>query len=212
MKIAKPSRREIMERCITGGLIAGSGALSQTQLLAFWEDAEKQAMKPTAADVLGPFFRKGAPNLRTLRGPKDPGFPLLVSGRVVNVKGQLVEGATVDFWHADHAGRYDTRGYKFRTKVTPDAKGDYAVETVMPGHYGDRPAQHIHYLIAAPGHKSLITQAYFATDPFFEGDPVKNWNKRNLAANRELIMPVKLFEGPAAPRAEIRFDIVLEKA
>ena len=47
----------------------------------------------------------------------------------------------------------------------------------MPGHYADRPAQHIHYLIAAPGHKTLITQAYFATDPFFEGNPEKNWKK-----------------------------------
>ena len=207
-----PSRREMIERCIAAGWLAGSGALSHNRLLAAWEEAEQQAVKPTAADVLGPFFRKGAPDLRTLRNPGDPGFPLLVSGRVLNTKGQLVEGAAVDLWHADHAGRYDTRGYKFRTKITPDAKGDYAVETIFPGHYSDRPAQHIHYLITAPGHKPLITQAYFATDPFFEGDPVKNWNKRGIAAHRELILPVKLFEGPAAPRAEIRFDIVLEKA
>ncbi len=41
---------------------------------------------------------------------------------------------------------------------------------------------------------------------------MKNWNKRGIAASRNLILPVKLFEGPAAPRAEIRFDIVLEKA
>jgi protocatechuate 3,4-dioxygenase beta subunit len=80
-----------------------------------------------------------------------------------------------------------------------------------------RPAQHIHYLIAAPGHKTLITQAYFATDPFFEGNPEKNWHKRNIAEHKELVMPVKLFEGGigagAEPaHAEIIFDIVLEKA
>jgi protocatechuate 3,4-dioxygenase beta subunit len=212
MKLETPSRREMMERCIAAGWLASASTLSHTRLLAAWEEAEQQAAKPTPADVLGPFFRKGAPNQRTLRQAGEPGFPLLVSGRVVNSQGQLVEGAAVDLWHADHAGRYDTRGYKFRTKVTPDAKGDYTVETILPGHYSDRPAQHIHYLISAPGHKPLITQAYFATDPFFEGDPVKNWNKRGIAANRDLILPVKLFEGPAAPRAEIRFDIVLEKA
>lgn len=212
MKNLKPNRREMLERCITGGLLVGGAAVSQRQLLGFWEQAEAAAHKPTSAEVLGPFFRKGAPNMKTLRGAGDPGFPLQVVGKVLNTKGQLVAGATVDFWHADHAGRYDTKGYKFRTKVTPDGKGEYNVDTIFPGHYEDRPAQHIHYLIAAPGHKTLITQAYFATDPFFEGDPAKNWNKRGIAHNRELVLPVKLFEGPAAPRAEIRFDIVLEKA
>jgi protocatechuate 3,4-dioxygenase beta subunit len=86
----------------------------------------------------------------------------------------------------------------------------------MPGHYADRPAQHIHYLITAPGHKSLITQAYFATDPFFEGNPDKNWKKNGIAESKELILPVRLYEGGATaadpPRAEITFDIILERA
>ena len=81
----------------------------------------------------------------------------------------------------------------------------------MPGHYSDRPAQHIHYLIAAPGHKTLITQVYFATDPWFEGDVDKNYNKRNLVGNRELVRPVTLYEEGAA-HAMVGFDIILEKA
>jgi len=129
----------------------------------------------------------------------------------------LLEGAKVDVWHADHTGRYDTRGYKYRARLSPDGKGAYHVETVMPGHYADRPAQHIHYLISAPGHKTLVTQAYFATDPYYEGDPDKNWQKGHIAAHRELILPVKLFEGGSGPgaepaHAEIAFDLILEKA
>jgi protocatechuate 3,4-dioxygenase beta subunit len=85
------------------------------------------------------------------------------------------------------------------------------VETIMPGHYDDRPAQHIHYLISAPGHKTLVTQVYFATDPFFEGDPDKNYKKRGIAENRELVRPVTLYE-TGTPRAAVNFDIVLEKA
>ena len=80
----------------------------------------------------------------------------------------------------------------------------------FPGHYDDRPAQHIHYLISAPGHKTLITQAYFATDPFFEGDADKNFKKRGIVSNRELIRPVTLIEAPGQPRASIQFDICLE--
>lgn len=208
----KLGRRQMLELCISRGCLTAGAVMSQTQLLAFWQQAEAQMHKPTSVEVLGPFFRKGAPDNRVLRAPGDPGFPLKVSGKVMNTRGQWIEGAKVDLWHADHAGLYDTRGYKYRTKVSPDAKGEYAVETVMPGHYPDRPAQHIHYLITAPGHKSLITQAYFATDPFFEGNPEKNWHKRGIADNKDLIMPVKLFEGPGAARAEIIFDIVMEKA
>ncbi len=214
---AKLNRRQMLELCISRGVLMGSvgTAMSQTQLLAFWQQTEAQSLKPTSAEVLGPFFRKGAPDQRVLRAPGDPGFPLKVTGRVRNTVGQLVEGAKVDLWHADHGGRYDTRGYRYRTKISPDAKGEYGVDTVMPGHYPDRPAQHIHYLITAPGHKTLITQAYFATDPFFEGNPEKNWNKRGIADNKELVLPVRLFEGGSGPNepahAEVTFDIVLEK-
>jgi len=218
MSRAKPNRRQMLELCISRGLlVAGAAATPQPRLLAFWQQTEQQAQQPTSPDVLGPFFRKGAPDNRILRAPGDPGFPLKVVGRVINTKGQLVEGAKVDLWHADHTGRYDTRGYRYRARISPDAKGGYTVETVMPGHYADRPAQHIHYLIAAPGHKTLVTQAYFATDPFFEGNPEKNWHKKGIAAHKELVMPVKLFEGGIGtgaepPHAEIVFDIVLEKA
>jgi len=214
----KPNRRQMLELCISRGFLIGGTAavLPQTRLLAFWEQTEAQSHKPTSPEVLGPFFRKGAPDQRVLRAPGDPGFPLKVTGRVMTTNGQLVEGAKVDVWHADHSGRYDTKGYRYRAKISPDAKGGYGMDTVMPGHYPDRPAQHIHYLITAPGHKTLITQAYFATDPFFEGDPDKNWNKRGIAGHKDLVLPVKLFEGGASasepPHAEITFDIVLEKA
>jgi protocatechuate 3,4-dioxygenase beta subunit len=218
----RPNRRQMLEVCISRGFLTAAGTAlaltSQNRLLAAFEAAEEQAnLKPTAAEVLGPFFRKGAPNQKVLRAAGDPGFPLKVTGRVLNTSGKVVEGAKVDLWHADHGGRYDTRGYRYRAQVTPDAKGEYGVDTVMPGHYPDRPAQHIHYLIAAPGHKSLITQAYFATDPYFDGNPEKNWKKGGIAGNKELVLPVRLFEGGTGPNqpgahAEITFDIILEKA
>ena len=96
----------MLEICISlGFLVAGSAAVSQAHLLAFWQQTEEQAHQPTSPEVLGPFFRKGAPDNRVLRAPGDPGFPLKVAGRVTNTKGQLVEGAKIDLWHADHSGR-----------------------------------------------------------------------------------------------------------
>ena len=206
------TRRQALESCISRGLLISGVAMSQTKLFAAWQAAEAAAQKPTAREVLGPFYKKGAPNMKQLRPAGDPGFPLTVAGKVVNTKGQLVEGVKIDIWHSDHHGRYDLVGFKYRSQLTADEKGLYSVETILPGPYDDRPAQHIHYLIAAPGHKTLVTQAYFATDPFFEGDPDKKFGKRNIVHNRELVRPVSLYEGPGAPRAAISFDICLETA
>lgn len=204
-------RRAFLENCIGKGLLVAAAPMSGSKLFSLWAQTEQQALKPTSAEVLGPFFMKGAPNESKLHKPGQPGFPLKVVGKVLNTRGEKVAGATVDLWHADHAGFYDTKGYKYRAKLQIGEKSEYVVDTIMPGHYGDRPAQHIHYMISAPGHKPLITQAYFATDPFFEGDPEKNFNKRGIAANRELVRPVKLFE-QGDVHAEITFDIILEKA
>lgn len=214
---AKPNRRQMLELCISRGfLAAGAGATSQSQLLAFWQKTEEQSRVATPFEDLGPFFRKGAPDKRVLREPGDAGFPLKVTGHVMNTKSQLAEGAKVNFWHADHSGHYDTRGYKYRSKFSPDPKGKYDVETVMPGHYPDRPAQHLHYMVTAPGYSTLVTQVYFATDPYFEGNPDKNWQKHQIVEHKELILPVKLFDDVSGSdtgqaRAEITFDIVLEK-
>src|ERR1700738_1590582 len=99
MTYAKPNRRQMLELCISRGfLIAGAAVTADTRLLAFWQQTEEQAQQPTSPEVLGPFFRKGAPDNRVLRAPGDPGFPLKVTGRVVNTRSNLVEGAKIDLW------------------------------------------------------------------------------------------------------------------
>lgn len=205
----KLRRREFLENCISRGVLT-SAALSQTQLLALWEKTEDRA--PTPTEVLGPFYKKGAPDRRSLRNAGDPGFPLRISGKVYNTKGEPVPGARVNLWHADFKGIYDANGYRYRTQLAVEPPGDWAVDTIMPGHYPDRPAQHVHYLITAPGHRTLITQIYFATDPYFEGNPEKNFAKGRIVSHRESVRPVTLIEEPNAARATVTFDIVLEKA
>ncbi len=134
-----------------------------------------------------------------------------ISGRVVNTKGEVVHGAVVDIWHANDRGIYDVAGYRCRAKLALK-ESVYEVETVMPGHYPDRVCQHVHYMVQAPGHRTLVTQMYFATDPVFEGDPAKNWHKEPLLDDPELIRPVTLYEKPGEIHAGVQFDIVLQKA
>src|SRR5260370_4240050 len=203
------NRREVIEQCIVKGLLVAAVPMSSSNLFSLWGQTEAQAHKPTPTDVLGPFYKKGAPNASQLRMPGDPGFPLHVSGKVMNTRGEKVPGARIDVWQADHAGHYDVTGFHYRTKLVMDTATEYALETIMPGHYDDRPAQHIHYMITAPGHKTLVTQIYFATDPWFEGDPDKNYAKRSLVGSRQLVRPVTLFEA-GAPHASVTFDLCLQ--
>lgn len=212
-KVLEP-RRVFLEKLIVRGLLTGAGAaaMSQTQLLAYWQEAEAKSLKPTPAEVLGPFFKKGAPNQTSLRVAGEPGFPLKITGKIMNTRGEAVPGARIDVWHADYKGIYDVHGYRYRAKLEVESGTEYSLDTIMPGHYPDRPAQHVHYLISAPGCKPLITQLYFATDPFFEGDPDKNYKKRGVVTNRETIRPVALLDENTTPRSTVTFDLILEKA
>jgi protocatechuate 3,4-dioxygenase beta subunit len=212
VNVARLNRRQILENCIVKGLLVAGVPMSASNLLALWQKSEQEAGKPTPEEVLGPFFKKGAPNVKNLRAAGDAGVPLRVTGKVLNTRGEPVIGARIDVWHADHHGRYDVQGYRYRTKLEIETAAGYELETVMPGHYADRPAQHIHYLISAPGHKTLVTQLYFATDPYFEGDPDRNYGKGSIVANRELIRPVMLFEQPGVAHTSVKFDLCLEKA
>lgn len=206
------TRREVIESCIGRGLLVAAAPMASSRLFSLWGETVDKAQQPTPTEVLGPFFKKSAPNNLHLRAAEDPGIPLHVSGKIFNTRGEAVSGAQVDVWQADHLGHYDLQGYRYRAKLALQQLTEYSIETVMPGHYEDRPAQHIHYMISAPGHKTLITQLYFATDPFFEGDPGKNHHKRSIVGNRELIRPVMLFEQPGAAHTAVTFDLCLEKA
>jgi protocatechuate 3,4-dioxygenase beta subunit len=102
-------------------------------------------------------------------------------------------------------------GYRYRAEIPVSAGGEYRFETIVPGGYGGR-AQHIHYMINAPGHKQLVTQLYFENDPKFEGNPDKNYTRDNLVWHRELIRPVARIDKNRVSFTSVAFDICLEKA
>jgi protocatechuate 3,4-dioxygenase beta subunit len=203
------SRRDLLERCAAFGALVTLPVCDIESVSAFWSQAEVR--KPTPPNALGPFYKKRAPDTRMLRTKGDVGMPLAVSGRIIDTRGEAVPDATVEIWHADHGGHYDLAGYRFRAKLPIDGKGGYQFDTIMPGHYPDRVCQHVHYLVTAPGHKPLITQLYFATDPVFEGNPDKNFSKDPLIESRELVRPVTIAGDPKAMYAAVSFELCLER-
>ena len=137
-------------------------------------------------------------------------MPLTVAGVVYDTRGDVVPDAKVEVWQTDNAGHYDNEGYRYRAVLMPGAIGKYSFDSVMPGHYPQRVCQHVHYLITAPGHKPLITQLYFASDPVFEGDPDKNYTRDPLITSRELVRPVMIKGDPKEIIAAVNFDLVME--
>lgn len=139
----------------------------------------------TAAALLGPFWRSDAPSCAlgdSITRCDTPGEALIVSGRVLDRTGAPVAGATVDVWQASPAGLYENQDphqteMNLRGLFTTDPDGRYSFRTVKPAGYpvptdgpvGDllraqqrhpyRPA-HIHFMVCAPGHKTLITQVF----------------------------------------------------
>ncbi len=200
------SRRDLLEKGIAVGVVSLVAGLSPDAIAAAWDDPAPRPRTPENA--LGPFYKKHAPDTRAMRIPGDPGMPLVVTGGVFSTHGEGLPEATVEVWHTDNRGRYDIDGYRYRARFkTADAK--YGFESIMPGHYPDRVCQHVHYLVTAPGHRPLVTQLYFATDPVFEGNPGKNFGRDPLITSSELVRPVMLAGDPDAVRAVVTFDLVL---
>lgn len=211
MKSRFLTRRELLLRSAATGCVTLASTLSLEEAVWAWQQSEQNPKKPTPWNEIGPFYKKGAPNQAQLRRPGDAGLPLSVAGTVFDTRGDALNGASIEVWQANHQGLYDIDGYEYRTTLVADAKGKYEFGTLMPGHYPGRVCQHIHYLVKAPGHKPLVTQLYFATDPVFEGDPAHNYTRDPLILDSELVRPVRLAGDPREVRAMVSFELVLEQ-
>lgn len=207
------TRRAILHKCLAFGSLSVASSFSAEVMFAAFQEREHQPRKPTPPNTLGPYYKRLAPATEALRAPGDPGLPLSLSGQVLDTRGDVLPDATIEIWQADHFGYYDIDGYRYRGKLSVDSTGQYKAETIMPGHYPDRSriCQHVHYLVTAPGHKTLATQLYFATDPVFDGDPQKNFNRDPVIHTPELIRPVLLTGEPEAIHAAVRFELYLER-
>jgi hydroxyquinol 1,2-dioxygenase len=150
----------------------------------------------TETTVLGPFFVHGAPEIEN-GGDMAAGWkgePTYVSGRVLSTDGKPIAGALLDLWQSDSAGHYDvqladTGGKQLRAKLRTDAEGQFRLRTILPtsypvptdgpmgrvlermGRHPMRPA-HLHFMVSAPGHETVVTHLFVKGDPYLESDAV----------------------------------------
>lgn len=161
----------------------------------------------TTADILGPFYKAGAPIRENIIPTGASGEPLIISGKVYGDCNNFLQDALVEIWNADDEGAYDTsEEFNFRGGNKTNSDGDYKFQTIVPGRYLNgstfRPS-HIHFKITAPGHKDLVSQIYFKDDPYISSDP---WANDPKAESRILTL-----EKDANGMDKVDFDIFLVK-
>ena len=152
----------------------------------------------TETTVLGPFYvgdHRVVPHGTDL-APHEPGARVFVDAAVSDVTGAPIPGATIDVWHADGGGRYDSQqpGYTLdrpalRARLVAGDDGRFSFRTIVPcsypvptdgpvgellaagGRHAMRPA-HIHFLLRAPGFQSVVTHVFVAGDEYLDSDAV----------------------------------------
>jgi catechol 1,2-dioxygenase len=192
----------------------------------------------TDSTVTGPFYRP-SPLLDNgaiiARGAEwSRGAWTRVHGRITDPAGQPLAGARIEVWQSDDEGRYDSQDehqpdVNLRGTFVADDEGCYWFRTVKPNSYpvpvdgpvGElltaigrhpmRPA-HIHFKVAAPGHRALTTHLFVAGDPYLASDAV-------FGVKESLVVDFVREEAPAlaaryelpGPFYDVQFDMCLER-
>lgn len=214
------SRRSVnrgLALCLTAGAVAPFSA---------------SARELTPSQVQGPFYPVDGDaerdiDLTRLEGHSEAatGEQILVRGIVSAADGDVLSGAVVDIWQANHHGRYSHPRDANTAPLDPNfqgwgvmktsGEGAYGFRTIKPGAYplsflggsGWR-CRHIHFKVSCPGYRALTTQMYFEGDPLIAQDTEI---ARAPAESRHLLI-ASATRDEASELPLYRFDIVLAPA
>ncbi|WP_372575155.1 dioxygenase family protein [Ruegeria jejuensis] len=194
----------------------------------------------TSSSVLGPFHVSGAPPLpfggdmkRHYGGPV-----LLAEGVIRDTEGNPISGAELDIWQTAPNGMYASQDeeqdtFSFHGLMTVGTDGRYAFTTVKPVEYtvpsdgpvGDilracgrhpwRPS-HLHFIVKAPGYRTLVTEIFPDDDPYLDQDTV--FGVRDDLVMTYVERPVSEFPDGmelsgkiTEPFLHVKFDVKLAK-
>ncbi|ARC56649.1 Hydroxyquinol 1,2-dioxygenase [Frondihabitans sp. 762G35] len=189
----------------------------------------------TEATVFGPFFVGDAPLIENggdIAGDA-PGEACWVEGSVRDTEGAPIPGARIEVWEADEDGFYDVQysddRVAGRAHLFSDEEGTFRFWGLTPTPYpipddgpvgrllaavGRSPmrASHLHFMVSAPGRRTLVTHIFVRGDELLASDSV-------FGVKESLIMDFDRQRAGAttpdgrdlggAPWSRTRFDIVL---
>lgn len=178
-----------------------------------WNGTNYEGDTPTTTDILGPFYRPGAPLRNNLRLANSNGTPIFLKGIIFKEDGKTpINNAFVEIWHCDEHEVYDNASddYNYRGAQKTNADGKYEFKSILPVPYKAdpnneaswRPA-HIHMRVSVPDQQDLITQIYFKGGKYVETD---TWASAPQAVNRILDVTKR-----SSGESEIVFNVVMAK-
>ena len=142
-----------------------------------------------------PFYVDGAPSFQNGDHISNGahGKPLYVTATVLDLNDQPIANALVHTWQSDSDGFYDVQRpnqeMQGRGNFRTDLQGRIFFQSILPvaypvptdGPVGDvlrasgrhpwRPA-HVHFMIEAPGYRTLVTHIFRSDDEYLESDVV----------------------------------------
>mgnify|MGYP001030261692 CR=1 FL=1 len=189
--------------------------LSDTLGMSMLVDAinNRRPKGATENTVFGPFHVDDAP----IRAMGDnisldgKGESCLFEGRVLDLDGNPIAGATVDVWSDNADGFYDVQQpgiqpkWNNRGRFITGPDGRYSFRGIRPvsypipddgpvgqmlGHLGRHPYRpaHMHYLVTAPGMQKLVTHTFVGGDEYLTSDAV-------FGVKDTLVAPYERVEG-----------------
>lgn len=173
--------------------------LSDTLGLSMLVDAinHRRPSGATENTVLGPFHVVDAPRYPMGQNISldGKGESCLFQGRVLDLEGRPIDGASLDVWSDNCDGFYDVQQpdtqprFNNRGIFTTGADGQYSFRGVRPvsypipddgpvgdmlaatGRHPNRPA-HMHFIVTAPGYQKIITHTFVDGDEWLTSDAV----------------------------------------
>jgi catechol 1,2-dioxygenase len=199
-------RTFILQSSLTAFSISAFGSIR-------WDGKTFTGDSPTTTDILGPFYRPGAPIRSNIIPPGSQGVPLHLKGVVYRENGKTpLDDALIEIWQCDTEQEYDNYSddYLFRGALKTDKAGKYFFTTILPAQYKANPKDesswrpaHIHMRISSPSQQDLITQIYFKGDKYLDVDES---SASPESANR--ILELRTNE---KNEQEVVFDVIMKK-
>ena len=199
-------RTFIKNSTLTAISVSAFGALN-------WNGKNFEGDTPTTTDILGPFYRPGAPLRTNLRMANSHGSPMVLKGKIFREDGKTpINDAFVEIWHCDENQVYDNTSdeYKYRGGQRTKGDGKYEFKSILPVPYKAAPDNeaswrpaHIHMRVSVPGQQDLVTQIYFKDGKYVDTD---KWASDPKAVNRILTIGKN-----NSGESEIVFNVIMSK-
>jgi len=191
--------------------------------------------KATPGSNLGPFHARGSPVMNSPANllKNNEGQAVVFRGKILDLKGNPISNATVDFWQNADNGLYwqqdpSQEQENLRCMLHTSNDGCFEIATIRPKPYTIpmdgpvgalftlsnrspwRPA-HMHLIVEAPGHKTLVTEIFDEEDPYLDNDAVFGVREVLVASYKQTQDAELLSRYKEIPSLlEVRLDLVLE--